>query len=268
MKNLNELKNKIEMLNNVAKLSKATEMIAMTRILKIKKIVKNFLFYKDKIRYILQKNNYINCCKYTPNKIHRKLVYIILPDTGFCGNIVINMLKKIDLYLNEQDYVILFGKKCSKEIKMKYNVISSLKFGKTLPKYNCVYPMVKVAKMFFFMKKISKVTLIYTKFSNITIQKAYIEEILPIKNNKTNKYFLQQKETLDDLIQYYLEIEMYNSLINAYISEQAARAISMYNTKTHALEVSKKLYKIYNKSRQEKITDEILDFTNWKLNNN
>ena len=50
--------------------------------------------------------------------------------------------------------------------------------------------------------------------------------------------------------------------MNAYASEQAARMIAMRNAKDNANDISASLTNIYNKSRQEKITSEILDLAN------
>jgi F-type H+-transporting ATPase subunit gamma len=55
--------------------------------------------------------------------------------------------------------------------------------------------------------------------------------------------------------------------MNAYASEQAARMASMSNAKENANEISSSLTMVYNKSRQEKITNEILDLANGQIKN-
>ena len=63
----------------------------------------------------------------------------------------------------------------------------------------------------------------------------------------------------------YFEAVFYNMLMNAYASEQAARMSAMSNANENAKEISASLTIIYNKSRQEKITNEILDLANGQI---
>ena len=51
----------------------------------------------------------------------------------------------------------------------------------------------------------------------------------------------------------------------AYTSEQAARMMAMQNAKNNALDIAEFLTLSYNKSRQEKITNEILDLNSGQL---
>ena len=57
----------------------------------------------------------------------------------------------------------------------------------------------------------------------------------------------------------------YDMLMNAYASEQAARMSAMSNANENAKEIATSLTIIYNKSRQEKITNEILDLANGQI---
>ena len=101
------------------------------------------------------------------------------------------------------------------------------------------------------------------------IQEPVIEEILPIKTDKNfqeNKmdYIFEPdpQSILKDMLPYYFEVEFYSAFMNAYASEQAARMTAMKNAKDNASDISASLTNIYNKSRQEKITNEILDLAN------
>ena len=52
---------------------------------------------------------------------------------------------------------------------------------------------------------------------------------------------------------------IYQSLLESYASEQAARMIAMKNATDNALDIVSELQLEYNKTRQEKITNELLD---------
>jgi len=55
---------------------------------------------------------------------------------------------------------------------------------------------------------------------------------------------------------------LYNAIIQSYTSEQAARMIAMQNAKNNAIDIADYLTLSYNKLRQERITNEILDLAN------
>ena len=64
---------------------------------------------------------------------------------------------------------------------------------------------------------------------------------------------------LPGIIKKYLELSLYQSFLESYLSEQAARMIAMQNATDNALDIIEELKLDYNKSRQERITNEILD---------
>ncbi len=56
-------------------------------------------------------------------------------------------------------------------------------------------------------------------------------------------------------------MSVYQQLIESFLSEQAARMISMQNATNNANDIIEDLQLEYNKTRQAKITSEILDIT-------
>jgi F-type H+-transporting ATPase subunit gamma len=57
---------------------------------------------------------------------------------------------------------------------------------------------------------------------------------------------------------------LYQQLIESYVSEQAAKMIAMQNATDNANDIIDDLQLEYNKTRQAKITSEILDITSGK----
>ena len=67
---------------------------------------------------------------------------------------------------------------------------------------------------------------------------------------------------LDALLPHYLEVRLFDAVIQAYSSEHGARMVAMQNAKKNALEIADSFTLLYNKTRQERITNEILDLAN------
>ena len=115
-------------------------------------------------------------------------------------------------------------------------------------------------------KKVSEVKILSTKFLSVFTQAPQINTLLPVKHegesraiNSITLYEPNTNELISDLLQHYLEMVLYQNLLESYASEQAARMIAMKNATDNALDIISELQLEYNKTRQEKITNELLD---------
>jgi F-type H+-transporting ATPase subunit gamma len=273
--NLQQLKKRIKTSDSIAQIAKAMEMISASKIRKAQDSVEKHSPYSKKIKYMVQhiladKDLQDDIEKFSVEKEGKRLIYIISPDKGLAGGLIVNLFKKVNSYIEKDDYVVVVGKKAAGETtRHGYNVLASFNMGTAFPQYDDLYPMIDIAKKFYLSKEITKVSIVYTEFRNMLIQEPVVEEVLPVKQDKNFKeasvdYIFEPnaKQVLEDLLPFYFEVEFYNAFMNAYASEQAARMTAMKNAKDNAKDISESLTNIYNRSRQEKITNEILDLAN------
>ncbi|AKL97943.1 ATP synthase F1 subunit gamma [Endomicrobium proavitum] len=273
--NLQQLKKRIKSSQSIAQIAKAMEMIAASKIRKAQSAVEKHNPYAKRITHIVQK---ILADKdlsdgtelFSKEREGKKLIFIIAPDKGLCGGLVVNLFKKLSAYIAKDDYVVAIGKKAvHNAVKYNYNVIASFNVGSSFPRFEDIAPMIELAKNFYMSKEAAAVSVVYTEFKNMLIQEALAEEIFPIAPNEKFSesgidYIFEPSagKVLEDLMPYYFEVRFYSAVMNAYASEQAARMTAMKNAKENANEISDSLTNIYNKSRQEKITNELLDLAN------
>ncbi len=274
--NLQQLKKRIKTSNSISQIAKAMEMISASKIRKAQDSVEKHNPYAKKIkqmaqRIITDKDLFSKEMeKFLVEREGKRLVYIISPDKGLAGGLVVNLLKVVSSYLRPDDYIVVIGKKASGDVtRHGYNILASFAMGTNFPNRSDIYPMIDIAKKFYISGEVSKVSIIYTEFKNMLVQKAVIEDIFPIKPDKefkepTTDYIFEPSpwQVLEDLIPFYFEVEFYSAIMNAYASEQAARMTAMKNAKDNANDISASLTNIYNRSRQEKITNELLDLAN------
>ena len=277
--NLQQVKKRIRTSNSIAQITKAMEMIAASKIKKAQSAVEKNKPYADRVKFIVQKilaensELSLNSSFIGLNKgAKKKLVYVISSDKGLCGGLLANIYKQVYTNVTKEDYVVTVGKKAQNFcIKNGFNVKASFNMGSSFPKYESIFPMLKIMQNLYEKKEISSVEVVYTNFKNRLVQEAVTKVLAPIEKdehfvNKGDHIFEpSSKEVLDRLIPYYLEAIFYNMLMNAYASEQAARMSAMSNANENAKEISASLTIIYNKSRQEKITNEILDLANGQI---
>ncbi len=269
------LKRRIKTAQNVSKTTKAMQMIAASKLKRAQDAATLARPYIDKLSSVSQNlsvridsDNAHDYMK-SSGKAPKRLIIVISPDKGLSGALVSNLLKEVHSFSpSNNDYYIIIGKKAEGSIvSLGKDVVASFPFGTTLPSFDMVYPLVKIIDEYFLNGKVSEVKIISTKFLTVFSQTPTVTDILPItlskentgKENNVMLFEPNLSELLPSLLQHYLEMVIYQSLLENYASEQAARMIAMKNATDNAIEVIEELKLEYNKSRQEKITNEILD---------
>lgn len=285
MANISLLKRRIKTAENVSKTTKAMQMIAASKlkraqdaavesrpfvekISKISKELRDDLMEKEKVAELRENEMplYMKENKNTDNE----MLLVIAPDKGLCGGLVSNLAREVAKFRVEHKdaYYVTIGKKAEQIVsRVGGDMIAAFPFTTTLPEFSLVYPITRIIDEYYKEGKISKVSFLSTKFDSIFSQSPAFEHLLPIKTDEVvekKDYIVYEpslKEILPSLLKQYVEVAIYQTLLETYASEQAARTIAMKNATDNALEVIDELKLEYNKSRQEKITNELLDIS-------
>ncbi|HSX40320.1 MAG TPA: FoF1 ATP synthase subunit gamma, partial [Candidatus Saccharimonadales bacterium] len=142
-------------------------------------------------------------------------------------------------------------------------------FGNTLPSFDAVFPLSQFIDEYFVSGKVAKVQVLSTNFQSIFTQTPMLTTVLPVEiATDTRSHFSLfepgEQELLPQMLKHYLEMTLYRHLLESYLSEQAARMLSMQNATNNANDMIEDLKLEYNKLRQERITSEILDISSAK----
>lgn len=271
--NLQLLKRRIKSAKNIAQISKAMEMISASKIKKAQTAVLNNKPYTEKISEYTQTllsniNVKTDTHPYLEKRAGKTLSIIISPDKGLCGSLNTNIFKKI-LEIPDLDNTLLvtIGKKADQFCaRLKAETVTHLPMGTTLPDYRLVYDIVETINSYYGDKTVNKAQILFTKFNSVFSQEIVIVPLLPLsipEQKKESGYIFEPNSSLllNDLLPHYLEVLIYNALLEAHTSEQAARMVAMQNAKNNALDIADYLTLSYNKSRQERITSEILSLS-------
>ncbi len=269
------IRKKMKATSNVSKTTKAMQMIAASKLKKAQDTAEASKPYVGKLdslsKALEQRVDKDNLHQYMQpqENINAKLLIVISPDKGFCGSLVTNLIREVLHYSNSgKTYYITVGKKAERAVAgLNKEIIASFPFGTTLPPYETVFPIAKLVDEYFLGKKVSEVQILSTKFQNAFTQTSILNTLLPVAITKQEKiadssvtlFEPNVNDLLPDLLQHYLEMVIYQSLLESYASEQASRMIAMKNATDNALDMISELRLVYNKTRQEKITNELLD---------
>lgn len=276
--NLQQLKRRIKTSKNVAQIAKAMEMMSASKIKRAQATVENNKPHSEKvveltknlIRSVDLKNfhdPFIN-----GNSSKKRLLLVISPDRGLCGSLNTNLFKKLMEIENDYDSVITVGSRVEKFVaRLSFDLLAAFPIGTTIPKYSFVFELAKFIEDLYLKSEVGEVTVLYTQFNSFFSQIPTVKKLLPVifENNEDKVQRVQDAlfepdvfTILASLLPHYFEVEIYSALIQAYTSEQVARMLAMQKAKTNANEIATILTLAYNKTRQERITSEILDLSN------
>lgn len=255
-------------------MTKAMQMIAAAKLKKAQSAAVASKPYTERLEYLSKtledKVDKDSTHEYMKENIavNSKLLIVISPDKGLCGGLVTNLMREVLHYDGSGKlYFIAVGKKAENIISsLNKELIASFPFGTTLPPFETVYPIAKLVDEYFLGQKVSEVKILSTKFSSVFSQVPKFTDLLPVKTDGQDKvkdstvvFEPDAGEFLPGLLQHYLEMIIYQSLLESYASEQASRMIAMKNATDNASDIISELQLEYNKTRQEKITNELLD---------
>lgn len=271
------LKRRISAAQNVSKTTRAMQMIAASKLKKAQDAALSAKTYSEKLSLMSQ--NLAN--KITEKDLHpylmseskseKELLIVVSPDKGLCGGLITNLVKEfLGLQSKDIEYIIVGKKMESKVVHLSSGqIIASFAFGTTLPAFEMVFPIIRIIDEYYNEKRVGSIKILYSSFANIFTQKPKVETLLPItlpleKESLSGPYIFEPnlEVLVPTLLRHYLEISIYRILLECFASEQASRMMAMQNATTNAKEVIEELKLEYNKSRQAKITNEILDISN------
>ena len=274
------LQRRIRTAQNVSKTTRAMQMIAASKLKKAQDAALASRPYVEKLsaitRNLTGKIEPAGIPAYMkPNKAGGKtLVVVISPDKGLCGGLTTNLTREIIKRKNTNIEYVTVGKKAEGAVVyLGQKLLATFRFGNTLPKFDIVYPIVDIIDSMYKEGKIEKVEILSTHFLNVFMQKTVTTPLLPIKADelveKSEKKTLQSlplfepdlETILPDLLKQYIEMVVYQEVLESYLSEQSARMLAMQNATNNAKDIIEDLRLEYNKTRQAKITSEILDIT-------
>ena len=272
-----QLKRRIRTAQNISKTTRAMNMIATSKLKRAQESAVSSRPYSEKLGEVAmaiaenvepgEKSSYLKA-----SKSEKEMYIVISPDKGLCGGMIANLARTFTLETKNKDVLVMtIGKKMEPYIlRAKKEIVASFPFGNTVPAYSAVLAITKVVDDFFLTAKAGKIYLLTTQFVNVFTQSTKIIQLLPLQlNSDYQKKILKpvslfepsSEEILPAILRRYIEMTIYHAMTESYAAEQAARMTAMKNATDNANDIIEELKLVYNKTRQEKITGELLDIS-------
>ncbi|NDV79541.1 F0F1 ATP synthase subunit gamma [Dysgonomonas sp. 511] len=284
MASLKEIKTRIGSVKSTKKITSAMKMIASAKLHKAQSAITNFLPYQQKLDAILTNLLASDTSYESPfiqkRETKRSAIVVFASNSSLAGAYNANVIKEFNSVYTQKkslgkENVLVYpvGKKIADAVKKQgVDVQGDFRDMADKPSYQAVQDLAKELINKYIAKELDEVILIYHHFISTGSQKLQVVPFLPFdlgqskekqgENEPANAdYILEpsKEEILSNLIPTVLYSRLFAALLDANASEHAARVIAMQIATDNADELVQELTIQYNKSRQQAVTNELLD---------
>ncbi|WP_175629235.1 F0F1 ATP synthase subunit gamma [Bacteroides acidifaciens] len=291
MASLKEVKTRINSVKSTRKITSAMKMVASAKLHKAQGAIENMLPYQRKLNKIL--TNFLSAdlpveSPYVKvREVKRVAIVAFSSNTSLCGAFNANVIKMLLQTIGEyrtlgQDNILIFpvGKKVDEAVKrMGFQPQETAPTLSDKPTYQEASDLAHRLMEMYVSGEIDRVEIIYHHFKSMGLQILLRETYLPIdlthvideeelkdkeeveEHEIANDYIIEPnaEELIANLIPTVLSQKLFTAAVDSNTSEHAARTLAMQVATDNANELIQDLTKQYNKSRQQAITNELLD---------
>jgi len=210
-------------------------------------------------------------------EIRKRAVILIGADKGLCGALNGNLFRMASQFDQGTTVFITAGRKAAQWVSRSgRQLLADFPYADT-PRFAEARAIATFARDLFLKREADEVRIVATRFVNTLSQYPVSVEFLPVGAIKGLKIPEAETETeltaddsgclfepslkavLDYLVMHYLNIYIYQVMLNAKACEQSARMVAMKNATDNADDLIRDLTLEYNKLRQGNITKELLE---------
>ncbi len=278
MASLKEIKHRIVSVKNIQQVTSAMKLVSAAKLQRSGNAIQKIRPYQNKLytiatRYFNSVSPFISPYL-MKRKISRVAIIPVSSNNSLCGSFNINLIRFLEKILDSykklgKENVLIYpiGKKVEDALKkMNYPIQRSFQNLSDNPTYAETKELTKELIKQFNEKNIDQAEIVYYHFKSkgsITLtRKIFLPMVDLIQNEKNKLEYIVEPSPLEltsELLPLLLYNDMYFTLLNASASEHATRMIAMQMATDNAGELLSDLTLQYNKSRQQAITNELLD---------
>ena len=285
MASLKEVKGRIATVNNTRKITSAMKMVASAKLHKAQGAITNMLPYERRLHGLL--TNLLGGSEVlvwnTPREVKRVALVVFSSNSSLCGGFNANVIKHATQWLDEhqalgKDNILIYpvGKKVADALsKMGYAIQGNFQHLADKPSFAEAAELAQGLMNLFTRGEVDRVELLYNHFKSTASQILTREVYLPMASEVCHPersegsrvlpqevdYILEpsREELLATLLPKVLRMKLYTVLLASHASEHAARTMAMQIATDNADDLLQELTLMYNKTRQQAITNELLD---------
>jgi len=287
MATLKEVKSKISSVKKTKQITSAMKMVATSRLRGSQTNMERFKPYASKFAEVLgsiagKSGSEVSPLLVPAQEVKKVVVVLCTSDRGLCGGFNINLIEKARKFIlsDLQDKEVsfyCFGKKGRDWVRKSPYAIAAEYLDVVGGKIDFSMASTPGQQLIdsFLMGEVDEVYVIYSEFQSMARQEPLIKQVLPIPSltdmveetpTDTDGSFLPEHicepssdVLLGEMLPKNVFIQIYDALLQTSTSEHAARMRAMENATKACEDMVLELQTIFNKTRQAKITGELMD---------
>lgn len=274
--NMKDIKRRIKSVESTMQITKAMGLVASSKLRRAREKSEKAKSYFDALyetmHEITSENKIFESMFNKKNQSNNVLMIVIAGDRGLAGGFNANVLRLAqnrynELSLSKNVIILPIGKKAVEYFeKRDFKIMSKYyNIAESVDIYEVASISDRVVEAFI-AGKIDRIELAFTNYVSSLVQKEKCISVLPVdnsgetgKSNNQTTYEPSAEEVFSMLIPQYFSGMLYGAIVDSFSAELAARRIAMDSASDNALEMIDNLSLIYNRARQNTITQEITE---------
>jgi F-type H+-transporting ATPase subunit gamma len=286
MPSLRDIRRRIRSVRNTAKITKAMELVAASRLRRAQMRVTAARPYADAMRALISELS--SAAPGGVGALHPLLaqrevravgVVLVTPDRGLAGALNTNIIRRGTEVIVEEErngtvQVVTVGRRGQDFLLRRGRELLGT-FAGFIDKveYDHVIPVARVIMDGYTSGQIDRAVLVYPRFLSTLSQRPEVIQLLPIQPPQTEDDQRERRQQqrldyifepdpisiLEQLLPRYVEVQIYQALIETAASFYSAQMVAMRNATDNANDLVQSLSLTYNKVRQAGITREVTE---------
>lgn len=283
MASAREMRLRIRSVKNISQVTKALETVSASKVRRAMQAVDATRPYAEKAWKVVvhlasqPAHATLHPLLKERDEIKKVLVVMVSGDRGLAGAYNMNILRfcldKFGNYPVPVQYLAIGRKGRDLLFRRHKQVIAEFSDLPPAPSFASVSAIGHLAVEEFLEGKVDEVYVAYTSFKNMIRQEPTLRRLLPLQlgpdpsgQSQDSRglhgvftYEPDANEILDQIVSSFIQVQIYQSILESLASEHAARMVAMRNATDSANELVGMLRLEYNKARQQSITNDLLD---------
>ena len=298
MASIRELRKRIRSIGNLSQVTRAMEMVAASRMRRAQEQVTASRPYAAKAWELLTQLVAQTAVVDVPaalltdrDPVRTVVLILVTGDRGLAGGYNGSMVRAAEQFLQryqgaDKRLVTVGRKGRDAMLRAGYTIEAEFSDLPDRPRDQDVTPIARVATDGFLAGRSDAVFVGYTDFVNVLRQQPWVRQLLPLHPGALTdaagseeqrpvmagylrdapppltggySYEPAMEDLLEQVVRRFVELQIYQAVVESLASEHAARMVAMRNATQNANDLLKDLKMSYNKLRQQSITEEMLD---------
>lgn len=276
-----EIRRRIRSVKNIAQVTKAMEAVSAAKMRKAQAQVLATRPYarqaREVLSYIARLPNVDSALSplLRQRPVKRTGILLITADRGLAGGLNANVIREAARFVRKtraegkEVELVSLGKK-GRDWLLRFDPVIRAEFTgfPDNPDAKHIGPITRLLVNDFSSGHYDEVYMVYTNFENTLRQVPVVEKLLPVTppekeavSNMAPEYIFEPspEAVLNQVLYGFVEVQILQAVYEAIASEHSARMVAMRSATDAAGELIDTLTLVYNKARQEGITNELMD---------